>query len=188
MDDDCSKKNLYEKLCRLVEKKHKKGEVVVDNLVQENEDVSFLPSKVVVKYLFDTIYVVQFELEEMTYPMYHLTVPTEQKQANSFSSPSNSQGRYPSDKALINTSEDPTFEEQKTPQLCQQESCVLLKSRLKVDLKRMLARHHDYQTALHLVSVKLMELVKTLGDLLQQTLRQISFEKGFVYELKELIW
>ena len=33
MDDDCSKKNLYEKLCRLVEKKHKKGEVVVDNLV-----------------------------------------------------------------------------------------------------------------------------------------------------------
>ena len=47
------------------EKKHKRGEVVLDNIVKEIEcEESFCPRKVVSKYLFDNTYVVRFELEE----------------------------------------------------------------------------------------------------------------------------
>jgi hypothetical protein len=38
--------------------------VVIDSPVQENGEESFLPTKVIAKYLFDNIYVVQFKLDE----------------------------------------------------------------------------------------------------------------------------
>jgi len=55
---------LFDKLCRLKQMSHRRGEVVIDSPVQENGEESFLPTKVIAKYLFDNIYVVQFKLDE----------------------------------------------------------------------------------------------------------------------------
>ena len=136
----------------------------MDNLVLENSEESFLPKKIMVKYLFDNIYVVQFKLDEGSSNMLN-SVNRYILPRDSSLAPSNSQGRILSDKVLATSSLEQIFvEEQKTPPLCPHERCRVQRTRLQLDLKRIVSRNHDYQMAVYKVGSKMALKVKNLGE------------------------
>jgi len=145
------------------------------------DEESFCPAKVISKYLFDNTYIIYFELEEPSSTDIHLSsknnvrqlpIFIDAKNSRSSPSPSNSQG---TDKGMIN-SVSSDIEEQKMPQLCHHERCVLFKSRLQTDLKRVLQRLHNYQTTVQFSIQKLTESIPILQKHTTTLCKQITFE------------